>query len=318
MYNQAPSGDVDSQPITTGRILKVGVSIIGGSFLVLSSIFVVTPLLNTPSVTVAESTNLVSLASGARFRSPALSKEMSNVLGGPSPWKNLAITALKANERGSQMRDVSMMAAVKNADDKTKKSVSKMKDAVKWKAKELAGITEPMGFFDPLGFASPGTPDGKLLFYREVELKHGRLAMLASLGILVGENYHPLFGGNIDVPAIYAFQETPLQTFWPAVLLAIAIPEMYSVFTFENPENKRWWTMKDEGREPGDFNWDPLRLKPAMYQQFQELQNKELNNGRLAMIAAAGMIAQEMVTGGKLLPGTVSSFFASSAGLNTR
>ena len=30
------------------------------------------------------------------------------------------------------------------------------------------------------------------------------------------------------------------------------------------------------------------------------MQNKELNNGRLAMIAVAGMTAQELVTGDKL------------------
>jgi hypothetical protein len=30
------------------------------------------------------------------------------------------------------------------------------------------------------------------------------------------------------------------------------------------------------------------------------MQNKELNNGRLAMIAAAGMIVQELATGEKL------------------
>jgi hypothetical protein len=32
------------------------------------------------------------------------------------------------------------------------------------------------------------------------------------------------------------------------------------------------------------------------------MQNKELNNGRLAMIATAGMIAQELVNGEKILP----------------
>lgn len=41
----------------------------------------------------------------------------------------------------------------------------------------------------------------------------------------MGENFHPLFGGNIDVPSYIAFQETPLQTFWPAVMLAISILE---------------------------------------------------------------------------------------------
>merc|ERR1712193_224346 len=71
-------------------------------------------------------------------------------------------------------------------------------------AKSLPGVTGPLGFFAPLGF-------------------------------LVGENFHPLFGGNVDVPSYLAFQETPLQTFWPAVVFAIAIPEIFSVFSFETP-----------------------------------------------------------------------------------
>merc|ERR1719359_1631339 len=77
--------------------------------------------------------------------------------------------------------------------------------------RSMAGITEPMGFFDPLGFSTDAT-EGKIRFYREVELKHGRVAMLAALGFLVGENFHPLFGGDIDTPGIYTFQQTPLET----------------------------------------------------------------------------------------------------------
>merc|ERR1712118_351394 len=103
-------------------------------------------------------------------------------------------------------------------------------------AKSLPGVTGPLGFFDPLGFCSADdVTEGKIKFYREVELKHGRVGMLAALGFLVGENFHPLFGGDIDVPAYLAFQQTPLQTFWQAVVVAIAIPEVFSVFTFESP-----------------------------------------------------------------------------------
>merc|ERR1719456_830655 len=91
-----------------------------------------------------------------------------------------------------------------------------------------SGSFAPLGFFDPLGL-STDVSQGKLLFYREVELKHGRVCMLASLGILVAEQFHPLFGGNIDVPAYIAFQETPLQQFWVAVAVAIAIPEIGSI-----------------------------------------------------------------------------------------
>merc|ERR1719185_42262 len=118
-----------------------------------------------------------------------------------------------------------------------------------------------------MGFCSKaGVTEGKIKFYREVELKHGRLGMLAALGIVVAEQYHPLFGGDIDVPAYLAFQQTPLETFWPAVVAAIAIPEIFSVFTFENPAEQNlmtgeYWKMKDD-HEPGDLGFDPLGLKP--------------------------------------------------------
>jgi hypothetical protein len=164
--------------------------------------------------------------------------------------------------------------------------------------KQLAGITAPLGFFDPVGFTTDKS-EGKIRFYREVELKHGRLGMLAALGFLVGENFHPLFGGNIDVPAYLAFQQTPLQTFWPAVVLLISILETFSVFTFNSPVGGEPWSIRSD-HVPGNLGWDPLNLKPSDPEEFKTMQTKELNNGRLAMLAAAGMILQEYATGQKL------------------
>merc|ERR1712048_1193734 len=119
-----------------------------------------------------------------------------------------------------------------NMKDEDQQKVEELKMSVLEKAKSLPGNTAPLGFFDPLGFCADCS-EGKLCFYREVEVKHGRVAMLASVGFLVGEQFHPLFGGDIDVPSYLAFQQTPLQTFWPAVLAAAAIPEMISIASFE-------------------------------------------------------------------------------------
>merc|ERR1712216_314017 len=131
--------------------------------------------------------------------------------------------------------------------------------------KDLAGITEPVGFFDPLGFTTDKS-EGKIRFYREVELKHGRLGMLAALGFLVGENFHPLFGGNIDGPAYLAFQQTPLQTFWPVVVLGIAIVETFSVFTFNSPAGGEPWSIRSD-HVPGNLglNWDRVDLTDPEY-----------------------------------------------------
>jgi hypothetical protein len=177
-------------------------------------------------------------------------------------------------------------------------------------AKTLPGITAPLGFFDPAGFCSPDgasnekVTEGKVRFYREVELKHGRVAMLAALGFPIAEQFHPLFATD-DAPSFSAFQQTPLQTFWPAVVLVIAIAEVFSVFTFQNPASyvdgkpAQPWTMRLD-HQPGDLGFDPLGLKPTNPAELAEMQTKELNNGRLAMLAIAGMVAQEGVTGAKL------------------
>jgi len=246
------------------------------------------------------------------------------------PLVALAIAGMEANSRRNRGRDVSMMAVedekVPTEADKVREKVLKVFSSVERDTREklvkvidevdvnarlslTAGVTDPMGFFDPLGFATADTmTGGKLLFYREVELKHGRVAMLAALGILVGEQFHPLFGGNIDVPSYIAFQQTPLQTFWPAVLVAIAIPEIFSVFSFQTPANiiglqstpgRELWAIRTD-HVPGDLGFDPLGLKPTNPEEWRQMQNKELNNGRLAMIASAGMIAQELASGQKL------------------
>jgi len=223
---------------------------------------------------------------------------------GSSPLENLALTAIDVANR----RDVSAKAKASVAsgwslvDDKVKERLVSVLKGVKEKESYLAGVSAPMNYFDPLGFSTT-VDSGKLLFYREVELKHGRVAMLAALGFLVGEQYHPLFGGDIDVPSYLAFQQTPLEKFWPAVVAAIAIPEIFSVQTFQDPDEGRLfgglWKIKTD-HVPGDLGFDPLGLKPKDPKEFKTMQTKELNNGRLAMIAMAGMVAQEIATGQKL------------------
>lgn len=169
----------------------------------------------------------------------------------------------------------------------------------------LPGISGPLGFFDPVGFCSAdngaegAATEGKVRFYREVEVKHCRVAMLAALGYPVAEAFHPLFGGNIDTPSFSAFQQTPLQTFWPAVVGLIAVIEIFSIFpAFEDP-NVEGWAIKSD-HVGGDYGFDPLGLKPSNPAELKEMQTKELNNGRLAMLAIAGMVVQEGVTGSKL------------------
>jgi hypothetical protein len=51
-----------------------------------------------------------------------------------------------------------------------------------------------------------------------------------------------------------------------------------------------------DGYYPGDLGFDPLGLKPKTEEAFNLMVTKEINNGRLAMFAAMGMLLQEQVT----------------------
>ena len=157
----------------------------------------------------------------------------------------------------------------------------------------LPGISGPLGFFDPADLS-----DGKVRYYREVEVKHSRMAMLAAVGFPLAEQWHPLFATD-DVPSFSAFQQTPLQTFWPVVVGVIAVLEVFSIFPAFVDPNTEGWAIKSD-HVAGDFGFDPLGLKPTDAAELKEMQTKELNNGRLAMIAIAGMVVQEGVTGAKL------------------
>ena len=140
--------------------------------------------------------------------------------------------------------------------------------------------------FDPLYFSD--YLDIKWL--REAELKHGRICMLASLGYIMQEFYSlPAYPGYSPNP-VEAFSSVPTEG-----LLQIVV----FMGWLEVVANKGKYTMMnmfEDGRAPGDLGFDPLNLKPKEPAALLAMQNKELNNGRLAMIGVAGMTAQELVT----------------------
>merc|ERR1712176_371729 len=65
----------------------------------------------------------------------------------------------------------------------------------------------------------------------------------------------------------------------------------------QDVEGKTWMGTLKEDYYPGDIGFDPLGLKPEDPAEFEALHTKELQNGRLAMLGVAGMVAQELVNG---------------------
>ena len=60
-------------------------------------------------------------------------------------------------------------------------------------------------------------------------------------------------------------------------------------------------TNSDRSKLQGDLGFDPLGLSPSDPKDFRDMRTKELQNGRLAMLATAGFIAQELVDGKTVL-----------------
>jgi hypothetical protein len=310
MYIKIGVEDDDSQRNTKARVFKFGIALIGGTCLMLLTIMAISTFNPTHQSNIApESTSLLALPSSLRSAAkprPVVPSLAS--LPGSSHWKRLALAGIEAvNGRDISMNAHPMAAVLKSMDPASRRVVVNAAKGTVTKMEDLqAGQLAPMGFWDPAGL-SADLDEGKILFYREAELKHGRVSMLAALGFLVGENFHPLFGGDIDVPSYVSFQATPLQVFWPAVLVALTVLEYPSVGSFKAPVNEDGTYIDKDSfaisadRVPGDIGFDPLGLKPADEEAFLEMQNKELNNGRLAMIAIAGFVAQELVSGEKVL-----------------
>ncbi len=118
--------------------------------------------------------------------------------------------------------------------------------------------------------------------------------MLAFLGILVGEGveFSSLYGNKVVGPAIYQFQEADQLTGFGFVFAIVGLISIIEGFGVQ----RNWADGKvRDDITPGDLNWDPFSLKPSDPAKLAELQTKEINNGRLAMIGVAGMIVQELV-----------------------
>jgi len=165
----------------------------------------------------------------------------------------------------------------------------------------LPGAISPLGFFDPLGF-SKNTELNGVKRLREAEVMHGRVAMMATVGYLIGESTPTItYGMNVHhTIANNQIPEVPGTVLFP-FFLAINIAEaLRASIGWVEPGLGPLFTLR-ENYYPGDIKFDPFGLKPSEPEAFANMQAKELSNGRLAMLAAAGMCVQEQINGKGIL-----------------
>ena len=185
--------------------------------------------------------------------------------------------------------------------------------------------------FDPLGLAD-SVP--KLRIYREAEIKHGRLAMLAALGWPVSEvldkpiakflGLSPLLtstgnapsilnGGLENIPQLYfpavfvisalveAYSTMEGRAGWPATLAALGAEDLTGIDLDGDGQVGSPKMLADDSYLPGDLGFDPLGFYKGTDQHKRTMQLKELNNGRLAMVAITYFAASEFATKGTVM-----------------
>jgi len=161
----------------------------------------------------------------------------------------------------------------------------------------VGGINDPIfggtpegKVWDPLGL---GQDEASLYRRRVVEIKHGRVCMVAFLGMTVGPNEliaptHTLLAPSLDlhfddIPGgIAAIPYVPAAG-WLQIIAVVGLHEL-SI-------NKQDYT-----KVPGE-NPNFLGFKPEDPAVFKSKQLKELKNGRLAMIAVLGELMAQQVSG---------------------
>mmetsp|Transcript_42839 Transcript_42839/g.134391 ORF Transcript_42839/g.134391 Transcript_42839/m.134391 type:complete len:161 (-) Transcript_42839:1371-1853(-) len=134
--------------------------------------------------------------------------------------------------------------------------------------------------FDPMGLSN----QGDLTYMRAAEIKHGRVAMLATVGFFVANFMHiPGMAGKAGNP-FDALSEVPLAAHLQVLFLIGTIEFIHLNKTFTSDE-------------PWDLGWGSDRLNSMTKEKADELKLKELKNGRLAMIATVGMAVQTALFG---------------------
>lgn len=148
--------------------------------------------------------------------------------------------------------------------------------------------------FDPLGFAKNSED---LVKFREAEIKHGRLAMLAAAGWPISELFDkkiaammglsPLLVGDDRAPSLLNGGLGKISpVYWAACIAGAAAIDLYGTKV----------ASKKADYTPGNLGFDPFGLYPKDKEGQDQMQLSELKNGRLAMLAITAFAFQELVS----------------------
>jgi len=179
------------------------------------------------------------------------------------------------------------------------KAVTLPRAAVSMKAEGEIGVTPPLGVWDPLGCLDEPVkyPRRDYRRYQELEIKHGRIAMLATVGVITTEAGFR-WPGYLSKSMDLKFSDIPggaLES-WAAVPTIGWLQIIAFVIFLE-----LGYCKQDPDKEPGDIGgvtW--IRYDDPEVKKFKL--NVERNNGRAAMMGIIGMMTHNALGVDSLFP----------------
>jgi hypothetical protein len=192
---------------------------------------------------------------------------------------------------------------------------------------QMAAIDEAFGISVETGNKCPplgarilqDTNPNAIKWFQNAEIKHGRIAMIATIGFMVQKSgvHFPLYLGPTGSNAFHpesatnwylsstsgvTFSDIAKAAPLDAIKMVPAegwLQIFFAAGLFEAVAFQRQWN--EEGRVPGDYGYDPLGFTKREggfdSDEIKSLRMKEIKNGRVAMMTMAAWVSNEAIPG---------------------
>lgn len=161
---------------------------------------------------------------------------------------------------------------------------------------EELGVQPPLGYFDPFGMLSGDVDEERFARLRYVEVKHGRICMLAFLGqVTTRAGIH--LPGDIDYSG-HAFSSYPngvAAVFGKGHIPTAGIVQIIATIGILECAFMR--EVPGYAEFPGDFRNGYIDFGWDSFDEETKLTKRavELNNGRAAMMGILGLMVHELI-----------------------